>query len=261
MMEASAGAGPIVEGTVVLPSGVPPPEAVRKAAQAFERGIGVSSRFRDSVMQRWRRRLQDELDTAGSEADGLERIESLKIEFFQTEVEPRRYWSLLAVWIGTMVLGGLVVAALFDERSVCQGIHGGFCDEFYGHFVGYIAFRYAMYGVLIGCALRISAVESQIGFGQPRAMLTRPAVGLILGSVLAYLLARLVAEGRFSLNVFGMAIERGMNPPNSPFFTDSGALFLLGLMSGIASDVLLQSVVGAAMEAGEEIFKHRQAAG
>ena len=231
------------------------PALVLKAARAFQRGVGISSQFREPVMEKWRCRLHDELESVSSEADGLERIESLKGEFLQRELGPRRYRSLLILWAATLVLGGLVVAELFGESSVCRDVHGGFCDEFYGHFIQYIAFRYAMYGALLGFALRISLDEADLTFGKPRAFLTRPALSLILGSVLAYLLARLVAEGKLSVNLFGIAIQRGINGQNGPFFTDSGALFLIGLLSGIASDVLLQRVISNAMHASEEVFR------
>ena len=231
------------------------PDSVRKEARTFELGVGVSSQFSKPIVARWRTRLEEELKSAHSEDDGIARIESLKAEYLATEMRPKQYRSLLGLWGGTFVAGGLLVYFLFGEHSVCKNLSTAFCSEFYGHFFGYIAFRYAMYGVLIGFALRISFDEARTSFGKERTVLSRPALSLMLGSVLAYVLARLVAEGKLSLNLFGIVLGR-TETASGPVFQDSAALLLIGLLAGIASDVLLEKIISNARSAAEEAFHH-----
>lgn len=258
------------------------PKAVRAAIDDFLLGVTVDSQSDHKIIVDWRNRLAFEFkdisfEEAKSNTDALAAIEQLKKEFIVLVSQKKQYGALLRFWGWTAVLC-LVVQILLGEGgilSLCietikQETEKGqtvkddkkilkmLCNPIHGHFCSYISFRYAMYGVLLGNALifsyRRSAPRFDTRYYFNQSLLKRPILNLIVGSVLTYILSRLVAEGSLSVNIIGLEIARTVDPPDKFHFRNSGALFILGLAAGMAADVFLQRLVNRARKSAESVF-------
>lgn len=239
------------------------PKTVRIAMDDFLLGVAVDSKSNHKIIAEWRDRLMLELkdihfEEPKSDGNALAAIDQLKKEFIVLVSQKKQYGELLRFWSLTALLC-LVVHGLLGESGlldICKSTPP--FSVIHGHFFGYISFRYAMYGVLIGNALIFSyrrsapRFDSRYYFNQ--SLLKRPILNLIIGFVLTYILARLVAEGSLSVQIFGLAITRQFNGSYQPGFRDSSALFILGLAAGIAADIFLQRLVSTARKSAESIF-------
>jgi hypothetical protein len=243
----------------------------QRALEDFLFAVQVFHRRHPSRIGDWDLRLRasiDRIDKATSTGDAHVRraIDSLRREFIALDVRPRTYVDLMLLWVTTMLLA-LVVDATTGEQSVfrhCEinsvGYLQSLCGSIQGHLWGYIAFRYALYGVLIGNALIVSYNRAAKPLDENQSILTRPGLNLVIGSVIAYVLARMVADGTLSFSVLGLTVAHTTNDLNNPVFHHSGMLFLIGLSACMASDVYLRRLVGAARRAAASILGEPTAA-
>ena len=187
-------------------------------------------------------------------------VELLNREFVALDVNPRTHRDLILLWGFTMLLA-LLVDVMTGEQSLfhrCElgstGYLQSLCASIQGHLYGYIAFRYTLYGVLIGNALITSYNRAAKPFDDHHKILTHPGLNLVIGSVIAYVLARMVADGTLSFDVLGLTVARTRDYLHNPVFQQSGKLFLIGLSACMASDIYLRRLVGAARRAAASIF-------
>lgn len=243
------------------------PADVEAAIDAFLVGVAANVDFDPRRSKPWRARVQAEMEeidwtSEQSRARAMALLEQLKREFVATVVAPDRYASLLRLWLFTLA-GMLAVALIIGNGGLlswCMGPTGsdeGLCGSLYGHFVGYISFRYVVYGVLMGNALRLSYTRSRATFDGTSIetnLLNRPVLNIILGTTVAYLLATLVASGGLELSVFGFAIKQSMNEAHQVGFRDAAALLLVGITASIASDIYVQRLIDGARRTANDFL-------
>jgi hypothetical protein len=205
-------------------------EALKRAApdlrdpiDSFLLGIYISSNSDDSTLSAWRSRLEQELQGVSADDPGSIRtatliIELLKREFAWIVIRPRAYRHLLYLWLGTIVAVVSTYALIGDGGffDTCSRwpIVNETCMATYGHFFGYISFRYAAFGVLIGIALLGSSNIAGARFAaldDNETLLSKPPLRAIIASVIAYILCLFIASGKFEINLLGFRVAQDIS--------------------------------------------------
>ena len=196
---------------------------LRDAIRSFLLGIEISSNGDKNSVAAWRTRLEEELEGVSAEnPDPISRakqsIDLLRRDFAWLEIRPRAYRYLLSLWVQTMV-AAIVTYALLSQGGLLDtcGSHWGsdvigqICQATSGHFIGYIAFRYTVFGVLIGTALFGSfnvAATQFADLSNDDTLLSRPPLRIIVALALAYILSLFVASGKLGINILGMQVKQ-----------------------------------------------------
>lgn len=239
------------------------PDEVRDAIRCFLLGVHLATGSDKNQVAAWSDRLVADLghlDFSRSEAvaSSQRTIELLERDFASLVIRPRSYQYLLRLWLWTM-LAILVAYVLMGEQSafsVCERyvpfeLIKGLCGDTHGHFFGYIAFRYAAFGVLMGAALFGSLSSARTRFTDPdsdEGVLARPVMRVVVSLAIAYILALLVASGKLGFDLLGFKVDRDIiftNNVRQQGFRDAGALFAIGISAAIATEVYLNRIVAA----------------
>ena len=240
-----------------LYQGAPP--NVRAEIDGFIFGIASTSRMSRRRVEDWRLRLLNRLDglpiDESNAGAALDVVKQLKIEYVALVVSRQQYLVLLFYWLATAMMCLFVQLSFGEDGFMKLASESGIiaAGAIYGHFNGYISFKYCLYGIILGNALLLSYRRSIPSFYDPskqQPLVERPLLNLIIGGTLAYVVCRLIAEGKVSANLFGVEFKR----TNGFGFHDSGALFLVGLAACIAADVYLQRLIGAVRDAAAKAF-------
>ncbi|MGI8569337.1 MAG: hypothetical protein ACR2KT_09865 [Methylocella sp.] len=250
------------------------PDELRAAIRSFALGVRLATDSNESTVAVWNDRLASDLADVDvmrpeSVSRALRAIELLKKDFVVLVIRPKNYRELLRLWLYTM--GAIMVASLLiGDQSIlseCQNLStlstrsdppsageslfdvvAHFCGVTHGHFFGYIAFRYAAYGVLMGTALFGSLSSAQARFADPAAvggLLTRPILRVVLSLAIAYILALLVASGKLSFDILGFNINHDLDSGDHQGFRDPTSLFAIGMSAAMAADVYLNRIAEA----------------
>lgn len=248
---------------------------LRSEIRSFVLAVRVATDFDEVVVGNWCDQLVVDLDdcvpqTPESSERAKNAIELLKRDFASAVVRPRAYQYLLRLWLSTIV--ALVAVYLFTgEYSVfalCDSPRAGhaiqdFCQATHGHFYGYISFRYAAFGVLIGTALlgSLSMAQGRSINSDGDTLLTRPMLRVVVALAIAYVLAALVASGKLSLNLLGFKIESDVltriidgREVKQQGFRDAAALLVIGISAAFATEVYLSRFVEALRGGAQSIF-------
>lgn len=201
------------------------PDEVREAMRSFLLGVQVFAEKNDNIVSAWRIRLEEQLEGAtSSDPETVSRakqtIALLKREFEWLEIRPRVYNYLLRMWLGTifaifvtyvLVGEGTLLGECASSGTGDPSLVGDLCKATYGHLVGYIAFRYAIFGVLLGTALLGSfniARARFAAFDNEDTLLSKPVLRGIVAIAIAYVLSHFVASGKLGVNMLGFEISQ-----------------------------------------------------
>lgn len=260
------------------------PDEVRDAIRTFLLGVRLAAGSDKSQVAAWSDRLVADLahlDLSRPESipSSKKAIELIERDFVSLVIRPRSYRYLLRLW-GYTILAIVVAYVLMGDRGlflVCMekipnsgwllGVVKNVCGDTHGHFYGYIAFRYAVFGVLMGAALFGSMRSAETRFTDlesDESVLIRPVTRVIVSLAIAYLLALFVASGKLSFNLLGFKVHNDFKqaiehckPVLQPGFRDSAALFAIGISAAIATEIYLNRIVAAMRSSAESAFGGR----
>lgn len=125
------------------------------------------------------------------------------------------------------------------------------CNAAHGHFVSYIAFRYALYGAIVGAGLLLMYRQMKESSSAPTVNGSGVGRELLAGIALAYVVSRLVAEGKINQTILGVALARTENPA---MFQNSAGLFVIGLVATVGADALLPRLIDLLRKASSSVF-------
>lgn len=222
-------------------------------------------------IKQWEKKIRDDIEEFNleyrnsDEKEMLAIIELVKQEFVAHEIGPKTYRYLVWLWIWTLV-GCLVAFALFGGDGLLAPFQETkLIGAIYGHFYCYIAFYYALVGVLIGNALLVTYRDAKsefIDLYKKADLLARPVLRMVVGFAIAYILARLVAEDLLSFKLLGFEITHtnadvcgGSNTASN--FQNNGTLFVIGLFASIASDIYLMKLIDSMRRSADSVLSSR----
>lgn len=257
-------------------------EKVRDAAHSFVLGVKLATDGDSRQTRYWYDRLATDLsglDPQTPEEQLIARIRRLKEDVVVSVIRPANYAKILRLWLWTVLLGILTSLLIGDQSllTACEGLAKGFvaasgpdsnlaivvgraqefCGSVQGHFNGYIAFRYAAFGTLLGGALfgSFSTAKAQFVDGETVGdSLTRPVLRGIIALALAYVLSMLVAGEKLDFDLLGFAIKSDRNAAGDPGFRNAISLFVIGLSAAMAADVYLRRLVESFRASAETAF-------
>jgi hypothetical protein len=242
------------------------PSELRAAIRSFILGVRLATDSNESTVGVWSDRLASDLADVDvtrpeSVSSALRAIELLKTDFVALVVRPLTYRKLLHLWVYTIVAIVAAYGLMGDPSifSLCARYIDGenICGAIHGHFFGYIAFRYAAFGVLIGTALFGSFSSARARFADPSGvgdLLTRPILRVVLSLAIAYVLALLVASGKLSFDILGFKVGIDRDKFGNQGFRDAAALFVIGISAAMAADVYLNRIVEALRKSANSVL-------